>query len=294
MRHAAELHDIGKVAIPDSIVDEARPARRRRVGVHAAVTRSSASGSSPRRRRSAPVGELVRSSHERYDGRGYPDGLAGEDIPLGARIIAVCDAFDAMLSDRPYSPAQAGRRGARRAAPLLRHAVRPRRRRGARHRARRPREAFRSAVAAAQLAEHDLGDLAHGRGVAADQQRRDRRLAPRVELASGSCPRARSARAPRPASSAAPRRPPPSCPRGRAPGSAPPRRRSPSAPGRCGGSSRPSRPCRRSRARTSGAACRPPARRRRATITGTVATTSKSSALRRAPSRAKPSASASR
>ena len=49
-----------------------------------------------------PVAALVRSSHERWDGGGYPDGLAGEEIPLGARIVAVCDAFDAMIADRPY------------------------------------------------------------------------------------------------------------------------------------------------------------------------------------------------
>ena len=52
-----------------------------------------------------PVARLVRSSHERYDGAGYPDGLACDDIPLGARIIAVCDAFEAMIRpDRPYGP----------------------------------------------------------------------------------------------------------------------------------------------------------------------------------------------
>jgi len=45
---------------------------------------------------------LVRSSHERFDGKGYPDQLAGANIPLGARIVAVCDAYDAMVSDRPY------------------------------------------------------------------------------------------------------------------------------------------------------------------------------------------------
>jgi diguanylate cyclase (GGDEF)-like protein len=49
-----------------------------------------------------PVAALVRSSHERWDGAGYPDSLAGEDIPLGARIVSVCDAFDAMVADRPY------------------------------------------------------------------------------------------------------------------------------------------------------------------------------------------------
>jgi HD-GYP domain-containing protein (c-di-GMP phosphodiesterase class II) len=48
---------------------------------------------------------LVRSSHENFDGTGYPDRLAGDDIPLGARVIGVCDAYDAMVSDRPYRPA---------------------------------------------------------------------------------------------------------------------------------------------------------------------------------------------
>jgi HD-GYP domain-containing protein (c-di-GMP phosphodiesterase class II) len=48
------------------------------------------------------VAKLVRASHERWDGNGYPDGLAGVEIPLGARVIAVCDAWDAMVTDRPY------------------------------------------------------------------------------------------------------------------------------------------------------------------------------------------------
>ncbi len=52
-----------------------------------------------------PVARIVRSSHERWDGLGYPDGLAGEAIPLAARIVAVCDAYDAMVSDRCYRPA---------------------------------------------------------------------------------------------------------------------------------------------------------------------------------------------
>src|SRR4029079_14761122 len=54
----------------------------------------------------APVARLVRSSHERWDGQGYPDGLAGEDIPLGARISFLCDAFDAMRKERSHSPAR--------------------------------------------------------------------------------------------------------------------------------------------------------------------------------------------
>ncbi|MBS1844143.1 MAG: hypothetical protein JST53_06965 [Actinobacteria bacterium] len=57
-----------------------------------------------------PVARLVHSSHERWDGGGYPDGLAGEEIPLGSRIIAACDAFDAMTSERPYSVAMVGTR----------------------------------------------------------------------------------------------------------------------------------------------------------------------------------------
>ena len=59
----------------------------------------------------AGVARIVRSSHERFDGGGYPDGLAGEEIPLGARIVAVCDTYDAIVSDRAYrrgrTPAEA-------------------------------------------------------------------------------------------------------------------------------------------------------------------------------------------
>jgi HD-GYP domain-containing protein (c-di-GMP phosphodiesterase class II) len=52
-----------------------------------------------------PVAEIVRASHERWDGHGYPDGLAGEDIPLASRIVMACDAYHAMTSDRPYRAA---------------------------------------------------------------------------------------------------------------------------------------------------------------------------------------------
>ncbi len=102
VRHATELHDVGKVAVPDAILTKPGPLdeeewtfiRRhtiigeRIIGAAPALTR---------------VAALVRHSHERWDGRGYPDGLAGADIPLGARIVAVADAFDAMTSPRPYS-----------------------------------------------------------------------------------------------------------------------------------------------------------------------------------------------
>ena len=81
-----------------------------------------------------PVASLVRSSHERWDGDGYPDGMAGEEIPLGARVVCVCDAYDAMVSERPYRKALTPRGGAGGAAPLRRDAVRPARGRGVRRR----------------------------------------------------------------------------------------------------------------------------------------------------------------
>jgi two-component system cell cycle response regulator len=102
---AAELHDIGKLAIPDAILNKPGPLDpgewafmqqhpvigQRILDAAAALT---------------PVGLIVRASHERWDGGGYPDGLRGEAIPLGARIIAVCDAYDAMTSDRCYQLAR--------------------------------------------------------------------------------------------------------------------------------------------------------------------------------------------
>jgi diguanylate cyclase (GGDEF)-like protein len=105
LRLAAELHDIGKVAIPDAIIDKPGPLdedewtfmRRHTVIGERIVAAAPALG---------PVAKLVRASHERWDGDGYPDGTAGEEIALGARIVAVCDAFDAMRADRPYRAAR--------------------------------------------------------------------------------------------------------------------------------------------------------------------------------------------
>ena len=98
---AAELHDVGKIAVPDAILDKPgsldpvewsfmrrHPLIGERILLAAPALR--------------PVARLVRSSHERWDGGGYPDGLRGDDIPLGARVVAVCDAFDAMTTERPY------------------------------------------------------------------------------------------------------------------------------------------------------------------------------------------------
>ena len=98
---AAELHDVGKIAIPDAILDKPGPLD---AGEWSFMRRHTLIGerillAAPALR---PVARLVRSSHERWDGGGYPDGLAGEEIPLGARVVAVCDAFDAMTTERPY------------------------------------------------------------------------------------------------------------------------------------------------------------------------------------------------
>jgi two-component system cell cycle response regulator len=101
---AASLHDVGKAAIPDEVLNKPGPLdaedwefmRRhtligqRILSAAPALTQAAA---------------FVRSSHERLDGQGYPDKLRGDDIPLGARVISVCDAFDAMRSDRPHRPA---------------------------------------------------------------------------------------------------------------------------------------------------------------------------------------------
>ena len=88
-----------------------------------------------------PVARIVRSSHERFDGGGYPDALVGTAIPIAARVVAVCDAYDAMTSDRSYRRGMSRRGRARGAAAQRRHAVRPagrrrvlRRARGAGHR----------------------------------------------------------------------------------------------------------------------------------------------------------------
>jgi diguanylate cyclase (GGDEF)-like protein len=101
---AADLHDIGKVVIPRSILHKPGPLDKSEWDV---VRRHTLTGEAILR--AAPVlhgaAAIVRSTHERVDGDGYPDRLSGPDIPLGARIIAVCDAYDAMTSDRSYREA---------------------------------------------------------------------------------------------------------------------------------------------------------------------------------------------
>jgi HD-GYP domain-containing protein (c-di-GMP phosphodiesterase class II) len=101
LARAAELHDIGKVGIPDAILDKPGPLDEHEwayVGQHTIFGERILSAAPALR----PVARIVRASHERWDGKGYPDGLAGEEIPLAARIVSVCDAFDAITSDRCY------------------------------------------------------------------------------------------------------------------------------------------------------------------------------------------------
>ena len=97
---AAELHDIGKIAVPDAILRK----RATLNSVEWEIMRNHPLigerilSSAPAM---TPVAKLVRSTHECWDGGGYPDGLAEEEIPLGSRLIAICDAFVAMTESRP-------------------------------------------------------------------------------------------------------------------------------------------------------------------------------------------------
>jgi diguanylate cyclase (GGDEF)-like protein len=101
IRLAGRLHDIGKAAIPAAILDKPGPLddqewefmrRHPLIGERIVLAAPALAGTAA----------IIRSTHERIDGHGYPDGLEGQQIPVGSRIIAVCDAFDAMTSDRPY------------------------------------------------------------------------------------------------------------------------------------------------------------------------------------------------
>ena len=101
LAQAADLHDVGKVAIPSRILDKEGALdedewewmrRHTLIGERMLAVAPALRG----------VAAIVRSTHERFDGKGYPDGLSGNEIPLAARIIAVCDSFDAMVSDRVY------------------------------------------------------------------------------------------------------------------------------------------------------------------------------------------------
>lgn len=95
------LHDVGKVGIPESILCKPGPLTDEEYEVMKTHPLIGVQIVTPMRFLGTAV-EVIRCHHERWDGRGYPDGLAGEGIPLAARIFSVCDTFDAMTSDRPY------------------------------------------------------------------------------------------------------------------------------------------------------------------------------------------------
>jgi HD-GYP domain-containing protein (c-di-GMP phosphodiesterase class II) len=101
---AAELHDIGKIGIPDELLHKGEaltPEEWELMRKHPIIGERVLDAAPALR----PVANVVRSTHERWDGEGYPDRLSGRDIPLGSRIILICDAYNAMTEGRPYRPA---------------------------------------------------------------------------------------------------------------------------------------------------------------------------------------------
>ena len=106
LREAAVLHDVGKIGVPDHVLLKPGPLtdeERRIMQRHAEMGYEILSAATHLRE----VAELVYAHHERFDGTGYPRGLAGQAIPLGARIFAIADVYDALTSDRPYRNAMA-------------------------------------------------------------------------------------------------------------------------------------------------------------------------------------------
>jgi putative nucleotidyltransferase with HDIG domain len=105
VRLGALMHDVGKATVPASLLNKADPLstdERTRLRTHSTEgVRITASMGLPQ-----GVQEIVRHHHERWDGAGYPDGLAGEDIPFKARIVCIVDAFDALLTPRSYQAAR--------------------------------------------------------------------------------------------------------------------------------------------------------------------------------------------
>ncbi|HEX6750802.1 MAG TPA: HD domain-containing phosphohydrolase [Longimicrobium sp.] len=106
LRRAAALHDVGKIGIPDAILRKPgvlSADERARMNTHTTIGARILAGG--RSELMAMAERIARAHHERWDGRGYPQGLSGEAIPPEARIVAVADFFDALTHDRPYRPA---------------------------------------------------------------------------------------------------------------------------------------------------------------------------------------------
>ena len=124
VKTAALLHDIGKLAVPEHILSKPGPLTQeefQKIRIHPQVGAEIISGVPfP-----YPVAPLILSHHERWDGKGYPSGLKGDEIPLGARILSVVDYFDALMSERPVPPGDEPRRRDGAAPPGKRQGARP-------------------------------------------------------------------------------------------------------------------------------------------------------------------------
>ena len=145
LRFGAVFHDIGKIAVPEQILNKRGPADRGGAGRGRAPHGRRRADPRARSSSSPARGCWCATSTSAGTAHGYPDGLAGDDIPLGSRIILACDALHAMTSDRPYRRAMSGPAGAGGAAAQRGHAVRPAGRGGAARRDRRGHGAGRLA-----------------------------------------------------------------------------------------------------------------------------------------------------
>ena len=123
LKLAGRLHDLGKIAVPDQVLQKPgslTPDEERKLSTHPELGASLLDGMDIR-----PVDIWIRHHHENWDGSGYPDGLAGEEIPFGSRVILVADAYDAMTTERSYRARLDAGDGSRRARAHVRYPVRP-------------------------------------------------------------------------------------------------------------------------------------------------------------------------
>ena len=184
-RRAAEfgalLHDVGKVAIPNEIINKPGPLDDDEWAIMKTHTIEGQRMLERVGGLLARVGVVVRASHERYDGGGYPDGLAGEAIPLAARIVSACDAFNAMTTDRSYRKALSLEVAVAELRNNAGHAVRPGRGRGARRRRVdiRPRRRGRAALPRNEMSGRHVQRVSYdvavwvGAAPRSDQEARD-------------------------------------------------------------------------------------------------------------------------